>query len=153
MSRIPTKKRDLPKLTENQTLIICAIIALFGSIIPAIITSVVTVDSRLGNLKMIDIQSGVGENIAADNCTGTSLSSGAVGSRKYEQKIGFQRPFTGLPAIFLSPVLIDASKDQNLRLSTYATGISAEGFTLVVQTWYDSKICGVQVQWIAYQNQ
>jgi len=45
---------------------------------------------------------------------------------------------------------IDANHDYNTRVKTVATNITAKGFYINVNTWYDSKIYGTIVSWIAF---
>ena len=67
-----------------------------------------------------------------------------VGNRSYSNDSSL-RP----PLVHVGVVGIDASKDDNLRLSVRAESITQHGFTLSVETWLNTKIWTVEVSWLA----
>jgi hypothetical protein len=69
--------------------------------------------------------------------------------RSFRQTILFERPFSAPPVVQVGVVGIDASKDDNLRFSLRAEQIGADGFTLSVETWLNTKIWSVEISWLA----
>ena len=61
----------------------------------------------------------------------------------------FERLFSAPPLVHVGVVGIDASKDDNLRLSVRAESITEQGFVLSVETWLNTKIWSVDVSWLA----
>ncbi|MGH2343033.1 H-type lectin domain-containing protein [Segnochrobactraceae bacterium EtOH-i3] len=107
---------------------------------------------RLDNLQGVDVRIGVFQDQAqSDGCAGWALGSG-TGVRKITRSINFDPPFTGQPDVLLSLTMLDADRGANTRILLYPSSISAHHFDLVVQTWADTHICGVQVQWFAIQR-
>jgi hypothetical protein len=69
--------------------------------------------------------------------------------RSFRQTIFFERPFSTPPVVQVGIVGLDASKDDNLRFSLRAEQIGADGFTLSVETWLNTKIWSVEISWLA----
>jgi len=76
------------------------------------------------------------------------LQSGA-GPRRYTRDVVFERSFSGPPVVQLGVVGVDSSRDHNLRLRVGAENITPAGFTLVVETWWETVLFGVDVSWLA----
>jgi hypothetical protein len=79
---------------------------------------------------------------------GFTLHDG-VGPRTHGQPVVFERPFSAPPVVQLGVVGVDASKDHNLRVRVRAEDITANGFTIVVETWLHSQLWSVDVSWLA----
>ena len=77
------------------------------------------------------------------------LEPAAEGRRSFRRFITFDAAFGTPPVVQLGVVGLDVSKDDNLRLSVRAENISAQGFTLSVETWLNTKIWSVEVSWLA----
>jgi hypothetical protein len=77
------------------------------------------------------------------------LDPGTDTRRAFEQYVAFEAHFNAPPVVQVGLVGIDASKDDNLRLSVRAEDISVNGFTLRVETWLHTKIWSVEVSWLA----
>ena len=77
------------------------------------------------------------------------LEPAAEGRRSFRRLITFDAAFSAPPLVHLGVVGLDASKDDNLRLSVRAEDITAQGFTLSVETWLNTKIWSVEVSWLA----
>jgi hypothetical protein len=56
-------------------------------------------------------------------------------------------PATALVHVGL--VGLDVSKEDNLRVRLRALDVSAEGFTLHAETWFNTRIWSVEVSWLA----
>jgi hypothetical protein len=69
--------------------------------------------------------------------------------RDFRLPILFDRNFSHPPVVQVSLVGIDASKDDNLRLRLRAEDITAQGFTLLAETWLNTKLWSVEVSWLA----
>ncbi len=69
--------------------------------------------------------------------------------RRFCQAVAFERDFSTAPVVQVGLVGIDASKEDNLRVSVRAEEITALGFTLCVETWLNTKIWSVEVSWLA----
>ncbi|KAF8123253.1 hypothetical protein EV363DRAFT_1228913 [Boletus edulis] len=65
-------------------------------------------------------------------------------------RINFERPFSSPPKVVVFFNLIALDKHRNWRLSTTATSIDANGFTLNIETWADTILYVAQACWIAY---
>ena len=77
------------------------------------------------------------------------LEPAAEGRRSFRRLVTFDAAFGAPPLVHLGVVGLDASKDDNLRLSVRAEHITAQGFTLSVETWLNTKIWSVEVSWLA----
>lgn len=82
------------------------------------------------------------------SATGWMLQEGA-GPRRYAQDVVFERSFSAPPVVQLGVVGVDSSRDHNLRLRVRAESITATGFTLVIETWWETALFGVDVSWLA----
>jgi hypothetical protein len=65
-------------------------------------------------------------------------------------RVNFERPFITPPKVVIFLNHIDLDKDHNWRLSTSATEIGVDGFTLNIETRGDTVLYGAQACWIAY---
>ena len=77
------------------------------------------------------------------------LEPSVEGRRGFRKLVTFDTPFGAPPLVHVGVVGLDVSKDDNLRLSVRAENIVAQGFTLSVETWLNTKIWSVEVSWLA----
>jgi len=77
------------------------------------------------------------------------LEPSAEGRRSFRKLVSFDTAFGAPPVVHVGVVGLDVSKDDNLRLSVRADGITAADFTLSVETWLNTKIWSVEVSWLA----
>lgn len=77
-----------------------------------------------------------------------NLSSGS-GSRTFRTTIKFPEPFEAPPRLAVALMGVDSANSANLRIWIGAQDIEAHEFDLVVNTWADSLIYGVNGVWIA----
>ncbi len=83
-------------------------------------------------------------------CPGWSLLEPVPDERRsFRHLIAFERDFSTTPVVQVGLVGIDASKDDNLRLSVRAEDITELGFTLCVETWLNTRLWSVEVSWLA----
>lgn len=73
-----------------------------------------------------------------------------TGERIIRRRVMFPEIFNQVPIIYHSLNMIDTSSYQTVRINTYVSNISREGFDLCVGTWMNNKIFGVKVSWIAF---
>ncbi len=71
------------------------------------------------------------------------------GQRQVSYHIEFDRPFIGNPIVQLSITLMDVQTDPLIRYDISATEITSDGFSILFQTWADSRFARVRVGWIA----
>jgi H-type lectin domain len=69
--------------------------------------------------------------------------------RSFHYAVTFERSFSSAPIVHVGLVGLDASKEDNLRLSLRAEQITAAGFELVVETWLHTRLWAVDVSWLA----
>ncbi len=69
--------------------------------------------------------------------------------REFRQPVLFERSFSHPPVVQVGLVGIDASKEDNLRLRLRAEDITPGGFTLLAETWLNTKLWSVEVSWLA----
>ena len=95
----------------------------------SLLSAVVVLDSTLDHWELLEPAGGV--------------------RRSCRQTVLFERQFSTPPLVHVGLVGIDASKDDNLRVSLRAEDITEYGFVLRVETWLNTKIWSVEVSWLA----
>ena len=73
--------------------------------------------------------------------TGHAHSSSSV--------IQFKPPFVEVPKVSWGTTALDIDHTHNIRLNTFAVNLNKNNFTLNVNTWADTGLYGVTVQWMA----
>lgn len=73
------------------------------------------------------------------------------GSRSFTVEVRFAKKFTKKPEILLSVTALDANTKGNVRYEVEPSFVSTEGFILKVSTSGDSKIYGLDGQWMAIE--
>ncbi|MGD0676444.1 MAG: H-type lectin domain-containing protein [Polyangiaceae bacterium] len=69
--------------------------------------------------------------------------------RAFRYRVSFSRSFSAPPLVQVGIVGLDASKDDNLRVRVRALDIAEDGFTLLAETWLNTRIWSVDVSWLA----
>lgn len=69
--------------------------------------------------------------------------------RIFRQEVAFERSFSSPPLVQVALVGLDVSNEANLRIRVKACDIKANGFSLVAETWWDTRIWSVEVSWLA----
>ena len=67
-------------------------------------------------------------------------------------RINLERPFPTPPIVVVFFNCIELDRSRNWRLKTTATDIDTDGFTLHIDTWWDTIFYAARVGWIAYPN-
>jgi hypothetical protein len=100
----------------------------------------------------LHILSGEAEvNFWAMTESGQHYMNTGFGPRSYIQHVDFPEKFEANPQVTVSLRGYDAASDfvSSIRLIVNAVEITNSGFNLEIKTWYDSKIHGVWVTWLA----
>ncbi|MCK9210702.1 MAG: H-type lectin domain-containing protein [Ignavibacteriaceae bacterium] len=75
-----------------------------------------------------------------------------IGERSTTIEVTFDKPFDKKPKVVLSTVMIDAETKSNLRYRVEAYPISRDGFMIKLTTWGDTKIFGLNGNWLAHAD-
>jgi hypothetical protein len=94
-----------------------------------------------------------GDFSANVNSEGWNLNGGS-GNRVHMVFVKFAKAFAKEPMVMVSLTSYDGApgKDGNVRVGVKADQITREGFTVKVTTWGDSRVAGVEGNWIAFTN-
>jgi H-type lectin domain len=147
----------------NWTRIGVAVITVFGAIVVSFITSKATTqstfDEKVKTMKPIHLESGqfaVDQQTAhqyhLDEFTGKTLVQINFSPRIYRRHVDFDKEFSFIPVVRVGLTSLDSGNDAHLRIMIYSENVSEKGFDLIVQTWSDTRIYGVEANWIAYQQ-
>lgn len=66
------------------------------------------------------------------------------------RNITFARAYPAVPKVVVWLSCIDLSSGKNWRIKTFATDVSAVGFTIHIDTWADSVLYTAVASWVAY---
>jgi hypothetical protein len=77
------------------------------------------------------------------------FGNGTTGERFYRKRITFQTPFQQTPEVVVSIAGVDIAQEKNARLRVHAEKVDAQGFELVIETWWDTQMWRVRATWIA----
>ncbi len=69
--------------------------------------------------------------------------------RIFERYVRFDQRFSGQPLVQLSLIGFDIDNSRNARLSLSPENITADGFSLRVRTWLNTRMWSVEVSWLA----
>lgn len=69
--------------------------------------------------------------------------------RVFERYVRFDQTFSEKPLIQVSLVGFDIDNSRNARLSISAENITADGFSLRIRTWLNTRMWSVEVSWLA----
>ncbi len=84
------------------------------------------------------------------NPTWTLLGPPSDGTdREFAARIDFERDFSTPPVVHVGVAGLDADAAGTVRLRVRARHIDCSGFTILVSTWFDSQVHGVDVSWLA----
>jgi len=72
-----------------------------------------------------------------------------AGRRSFRHLVVFEVPYAAPPVVHLGVVGLDAGKDDNLRVSVRAEGITNTGFIVLLETWLHTRLWAVDVSWLA----
>lgn len=71
------------------------------------------------------------------------------GIRRYKVEVLFDNPFFSVPVVNLSLTGFDIDQRDSARLTLSAENLSSTGFTASIATWADTRVFGVDFQWLA----
>lgn len=105
--------------------------------------------------ELMAIQSG-GINIGSGGYFDTDSTNwnflGTVGDRHYEETISFPTEFANAPIVVTTLRGFHIQEGENSRLAIGVTGTTTTGFILNIDTWGDTSVVGLGVNWIAYDS-
>jgi hypothetical protein len=102
----------------------------------------------MANLNSVSILSGVA--VLDHTLEGwTLLDVPDTEPRTARVEIKFAQPYAAPPAVHVGIVGLDVSNRDNLRVRVQAFGVTAKGFTVEAQTWFNTEIWMVSVSWLA----
>ncbi|KAL0635216.1 hypothetical protein Q9L58_005862 [Maublancomyces gigas] len=64
--------------------------------------------------------------------------------------ITFKRKYPTAPTVVVWLNVIDLGSAANWRIKTFATNVTATGFTIHIDTWADTKLYAAMASWVAY---
>lgn len=77
------------------------------------------------------------------------LYLGEEPERSFIKHVKFERAFQSMPLVHLGVVGFDISNHDAARLGVRVTGITTQGFDIVLNTWLGSRLWRVDVSWLA----
>lgn len=66
------------------------------------------------------------------------------------RKINFQRAYSATPTVVVWLTVIDIGHGGSWRMRSYATDVTATGFTIHIDSWCDSRLHSAMASWVAY---
>lgn len=72
------------------------------------------------------------------------------GARQVRWDFTFDQPFAAPPVVSAGLSGMDSSQSENLRFNIRCTEVTAEGFTLLFDTWDNTRIARAGVSWSAH---
>jgi len=152
----PSKKR-----ATNIARIWIAVIGVLGSLGVAGVKGYydrIHIDSRLNNLRGVDIKSGAWGAGWTDNSNppwNLGNPEAAVtmnATRTFSYDIRFPEAFSSTPKVFVTVSGLDASNKSNLRWQAQPTDITPAGFRLQLMAISDTQIYYLEGRWLAFQQ-
>ena len=71
------------------------------------------------------------------------------GPRAIRKEIEFSDTFRRIPSVHISMSMWDKDQKTNLRADISTENITETGFTILFQTWADSRVARVRADWLA----
>lgn len=71
---------------------------------------------------------------------------------KTERRILFDRPYASPPKVIVWLNQLDMAHNKNWRVEATATDVTADGFTIHLDTWSDSVLFSATAAWIAHPS-
>ena len=72
------------------------------------------------------------------------------GVRNAEKKVEFNKPFLRPPLVYAGFSMVDISNEHYLRVRKYIGEVSTVDFIIGIETWADTKIARIAVDWLAF---
>lgn len=70
------------------------------------------------------------------------------GPRDLRKTVEFTEKFHSVPVVHISLSMWDMDQKTNMRAQISAEDVTAEGFTILFQTWGDTRIARVRASWL-----
>ena len=71
------------------------------------------------------------------------------GRREYLAHVNFVSPFNNVPLVHLGLTGFDIDKQESARISVEPTNITSYGFIVKVETWSNTRVYSVDINWLA----
>ncbi|KAH0604227.1 uncharacterized protein H6S33_006604 [Morchella sextelata] len=71
----------------------------------------------------------------------------------HERRISFARPYDEPPEVVVWLSAFNMHSEKDWRVKSFASDITATGFTVHIETWGDSQLCAAAASWIAYPRE
>jgi hypothetical protein len=101
------------------------------------------------------IQSGgvnLGRGYFGTSTSDWNLLATVGGLRTYTHDISFGTEFGEVPTVIPMLRSFHVQEGEDPRIAVGVQNVAETGFTLIVQTWHDTSVVGVGVNWIAYDS-
>jgi len=72
------------------------------------------------------------------------------GDREVRIRVVFETPFVSAPIVHLALSMVDVDTSTNYRADLSAIDKEPDGFTILFQTWDDTKIARIRADWVAF---
>lgn len=148
LAQLATPMKALEKKIELKAMSIVESAAKDATLdIDAIVAEVDGVEARLPKqVADVPLQTRSG-SLALVGHGGHGPIGGTVQPRRLTQRVNFDPPFVEPPAVMVGISGIEALHRPRIRLLT--ENVSAQGFDLAVETWEDTFVTELSVQWLA----
>ena len=77
------------------------------------------------------------------------LYLGEEPERAFTTRVTFERTFQSVPLVHIGVAGFDISNHDAARLGVSVSGITSQGFDIVLNTWLGSRLWRVDVSWLA----
>ncbi len=83
------------------------------------------------------------------NAPNWGLNQGAGPRTFISPRISFSQPFNAVPRMMIGIVALDTDYHHNTRVNSHVVGVDSEGFNVGFETWADTLLNAVGVNWVA----
>lgn len=108
-----------------------------------------TSELNLQNVKEFKVQGGALVNGYSANPEKWNLLTG-TGKREFTSHVDFKEAYAQKPVVVLAISGLDVLNAANNRITATATNVTPTGFDINYQTWADSQIWSVFLNWTAF---
>lgn len=77
---------------------------------------------------------------------------GSSGPRTWAKLVSFPTQFSTIPSVAVSIAGFEVIQGEPARINVTVGQVTTTGFWVQIQTWGDTQVSGVAVQWLAYDN-
>lgn len=102
----------------------------------------------MSNLLPISMLSAV-TTLTSELAGWTLLDVPADAARIFTHEVSFEQPFAVPPLVHLAISGLDVGNQDATRLRVKALDIGPGGFTIHVETWFNTRVWAVDVSWLA----